>query len=237
MKAALFRCFGGTETLAWADAETPQPKRNEIRVRVRASSINPVECEIREGAFRLLTGRRFPMIAGHDVAGEVEALGEEASRFRIGERVFAMRKAFTGGAHAEFAIVPEAAAAPIPDGVTTEDAGVVPLAALTAWQALHDLGRLASGQRVLINGASGGVGTFAVQLARVAGAEVTGVCSQANADLVRRLGASEVIEVVGRGGDGRRPRGSRSPPESRRGDQAPRSRGHIERDRAEAIRP
>jgi NADPH:quinone reductase-like Zn-dependent oxidoreductase len=194
MKAVLFRRFGGTDVLEWTDTGDPQPGRGEIRVRVRASSVNPFEPEIREGAFKILTGRRFPMIAGHDVAGEVEALGEGVSRFRTGDRVFAMRNAFSGGAHGELAIVPESSAAPIPEGVSTKDAGVVPLSALTAWQALHELGGLAPGQRVLINGASGGVGTFAIQLARVAGAEVTGVSSQANADLVRRLGASEVID-------------------------------------------
>ncbi|MHC4955255.1 MAG: NAD(P)-dependent alcohol dehydrogenase [Planctomycetota bacterium] len=194
MKAVLFRRFGGSDVLEWADTESPRPKPGEIRVRVRASSINPVEWEIREGRFTLLTGRRFPMIAGHDLAGEVDAVGEGATRFRVGERVFAMRKAFSGGAHAELAVVPEVAATRIPEGVATEDAGVVPLAALTAWQALHQLGGLATGQHVLINGASGGVGTFAIQLARVAGAEVTAVCSQANADLVRRLGASNVID-------------------------------------------
>ncbi len=194
MKAALFRRFGGPDVLEWTDTEKPQPKRGEIRVRVRASSVNQFECEIREGAFKVLTGRRFPMIAGHDIAGEVEALGEGASRFRVGDRVFAMRKAFSSGAQAELAIVPESAAALVPEGVSTEDAGVVPLSALTAWQALHEIGHLASGQRVLVNGASGGVGTFAIQLARIAGAEVTGVCSQANADLVRRLGASAVID-------------------------------------------
>ena len=142
----------------------------------------------------MLTGRRFPMISGHDIAGEVEALGKEASRFQVGDRIFAMRKAFTSGAHAELAVVPEATAALVPDGVSMEVAGVVPLAALTAWQALDELGNLAPGQRVLINGASGGVGTFAVQFARLTGAEVTGVCSQANADLVRKLGATEVID-------------------------------------------
>ncbi len=194
MKAVLFRRFGGTDVLEWTDTDNPQPQPGEIRVRVRASSINPFECEIREGAFKMLTGRRFPMIAGHDVAGEVEALGEGTSRFRLGDRVFAMRKTFSSGAHAEFATVPESSAALVPEGVSTADAGAVPLAALTAWQALHELGGLASGQRVLINGASGGVGTFAIQFARVAGGEVTGVCSQANADLVRRLGASEVID-------------------------------------------
>ncbi len=194
MKAVLYRRFGETDVLEWVDTENPQPAPGEIRVRVRASSINPFECEIRAGAFKMLTGRRFPMIAGHDIAGEVEALGKGASRFRVGDRVFAMRKAFSGGAHAEFAIVPESSAALVPERVSTVEAGVVPLAALTAWQALHDLGDLASGQRVLINGASGGVGTFAVQFARIAGAEVTGVCSQPNADLVRRLGASEVID-------------------------------------------
>lgn len=194
MKAVLFRRFGGTEVLEWSDTEDPQPGPGEIRVRVRTSSINPFEPEIREGDFKILTGRRFPMIAGHDLAGEVEALGEGVSRFRLGDRVFAMREAFSGGAHAELAIVPETAAALVPEGVSTEAAGVVPLAALTAWQVLHDLAGVAPGHRVLINGASGGVGTFAVQFARVAGAEVTGVCSQANAGLVRRLGASEVID-------------------------------------------
>ena len=98
MKAVLFRRFGGTDVLEWTETENPQPKRGEICVRVRASSINPFECEIREGAFKMLTGRRFPMIAGHDIAGEVEALGEGSSRFRIGDRVFAMRKAFSSGA-------------------------------------------------------------------------------------------------------------------------------------------
>ena len=88
------------------------------------------------------------MIAGHDIAGEVEAVGEGVSRFRVGDRIFAMRKAFSGGAHAELAVVPESSAALIPDGVSTEDAGVTPLAALTAWQVLHELGGLASGQRV-----------------------------------------------------------------------------------------
>ncbi len=194
MKGALFRRFGGTDVLEWTDIVDPEPKPGEICVRVRASSINPFECEIREGAFKMLTGRRFPMISGHDMAGEVETLGEGSSRFQVGDRVFAMRKAFSNGAHTELAVVPESAAALIPAGVSMKDAGVVPLAALTAWQALHEFGGLASGQRVLINGASGGVGTFAVQFANAAGARVTGVCSQANMDLVEKLGAREVID-------------------------------------------
>jgi NADPH:quinone reductase-like Zn-dependent oxidoreductase len=198
MKAVLFRRFGGPDVLEWADTEDPQAGRGEVRVRVRASSVNQFECEIRDGTFKLLTGRRFPMIAGHDIAGEVEALGEGASRFRVGDRVFAMRRAFSSGAQGELAVVSESAAALVPGGVSMKDAGVVPLSALTAWQALHELGHLASGQRVLINGASGGVGTFAVQLARVAEAEVTAVCSRGNADLVRRLGATAVIDYKAR---------------------------------------
>jgi len=161
MKAVLFRRFGRTDVLELGDVEDPMPKPGEIRVRVRASSINAFECEIREGAFKILTGRRFPMITGHDIAGEVEALGKGSSRFKVGDCVFAMRKAFSNGAHAELAVVPESAAAPIPRGVSTKDAGVVPLAALTAWEALHDLGGLTDGQRVLINGASGDVGILA----------------------------------------------------------------------------
>jgi NADPH:quinone reductase-like Zn-dependent oxidoreductase len=95
------------------------------------------------------------MIAGHDIAGEVDAVGEGVPRLRVGDRVFAMRKAFSGGAHAELSIVPESSAALVPRGISTEDAGVVPLSALTAWQALHELGYLVSGQRVLVKGASG----------------------------------------------------------------------------------
>lgn len=194
MKAMMFRRFGGDDVLEWGDVEDPAPKAGEIRVRVRASSINPFEFEIREGRFKLLTGRRFPKITGHDIAGEVDAVGAGASRFGVGDRVYAMRKTFSGGAHAELAVVPESAGARIPEGVSTTDAGVVPLAALTAWQALHDHAGLATGHRVLVNGASGGVGTFAVQFARAAGAEVMAVCSRANADLVRSLGASGVID-------------------------------------------
>ena len=194
MKAVIFQRFGETDVLEWAELPKPIPGPDEIRVRVRAFSINPFECQIREGAFRMLTGGNFPMIAGHDIAGEIEAVGDGVQRFQIGDPVFTMRKAFSGGAQAEFAVVPESGVALIPGGLSMSDAGVVPLAALTAWQSLYELGNLEPGQRVLVNGASGGVGIFAVQFARVTGAEVTAVCSEANQNRVRKLGAARVID-------------------------------------------
>ena len=164
-------------------------------VRVRASSVNPIDWKVRQGDLKLVTGQKFPKIPGRDVAGEVAAVGSNVIRFKVGDRVYGMAADGTGGANAEYAVLAGPATAFIPDSLSFEQAGAVPLAALTALQALRDQAQVLSGDRVLINGASGGVGSFAVQLAKALGAgEVTGTCGAENLDLVRSLGADHAID-------------------------------------------
>ncbi|MCB2378953.1 NAD(P)-dependent alcohol dehydrogenase [Hymenobacter sp. BT635] len=193
MKAIYFEHYGPAEVLRYGEQPTPSPQPDQILVHVRASSVNPVDWKVRDGSLRLLTGQSFPKIPGRDVAGVVAAVGENVTRFQPGDRVYGMPDG-VGGANAEYALLPHEAAAFIPETLNFEEAAAVPLGAITALQALRDKGQLLSGDRVLINGASGGVGTFAVQLAKALGAgEVTGVCGPDNAELVRSLGADRVL--------------------------------------------
>ena len=195
MNAIYFEEYGSADVLRYGEQPKPMPKADQILVRVRASSINPIDWKVRQGELKLITGQKFPKIPGRDVAGEVVAIGANITRFKIGDRVYGMPNDGVGGANAECALLAEAVAAFIPANLTFEEAGAVPLAALTAFQALHQHGQLLSGDRVLINGASGGVGTFAVQIAKALGAgEVTGVCGPDNAELVRSLGADRVLD-------------------------------------------
>lgn len=193
MKAIYFEQYGPAEVLRYGDQPTPTPAANQILVRVHASSVNPVDWKVRAGSLRLVTGASFPKIPGRDVAGTVAAVGESVTRFQPGDRVYGMPDG-VGGANAEYAVLPEQAVAFIPEKLSFEQAAAVPLGAITALQGLRDKGQLLSGNRVLINGASGGVGTFAVQLAKALGAgEVTGVCGPDNSELVRSLGADRVL--------------------------------------------
>ncbi|QNH61087.1 NAD(P)-dependent alcohol dehydrogenase [Hymenobacter sediminicola] len=194
MKAAYFEQYGPAEVLQFGEQPTPILKANQILVRVRASSVNPIDWKVRSGELKILTGRSFPKIPGRDVAGEVAAVGDNVTRFRIGDRVYGMPNDGVGGANAEYALLFETGAAFIPEQLSFEQAGAVPLAAITALQGLYTHGRLLSGDRVLINGASGGVGSFAVQIAKALGAgEVTGVCSTTHKELVQTLGATRVL--------------------------------------------
>lgn len=197
MKAAVIYSYGDPDVLQIADVERPQIKPDQLLVKVYASSINPVEWKMRKGMLKLLTGSQFPMILGFDVSGEVSEIGSQITQFKPGDLIYARLDQPTGGAYAEYAVVSEKAAALKPTNVTHEQAAAVPLAAMTALQALRDEGRLEVGQKVLINGASGGVGTFAVQIAKVLGAgEITGVCGSKNIDLVKSLGADRVIDYT-----------------------------------------
>lgn len=194
MKAIRFHQFGAPEVLRFEQAPSPTPGRGEVLVRVRAAAVNPKDCFVRKGKFRWLTGRRFPQLLGHDFAGEVKELGAGVGEFRVGDAVYGMLPPWRTGAYAEELAVSSKHLAAAPAGLSFVQAAAIPLAALTALQALRDLGRVQSTDRVCLNGASGGVGTFAVQLASTFGAHVTAVCSERNAELCTRLGAADVID-------------------------------------------
>ncbi|MBD2360826.1 NAD(P)-dependent alcohol dehydrogenase [Anabaena minutissima FACHB-250] len=195
MKAVIIRRYGATDVLQYEELEQPQIKPDELLVRVHASSVNPIDWKTRKGMLSFLTGNKFPMILGFDVAGEVVAVGSQVTRFRVGDAIYGSTK-FPGGAYAEFAAVPENLAALKPTNLSYEEAATVPLAAMTALQALRDLGHILPRQKVLINGAAGGVGMFAVQIAKAFNAEVTGVCSTKNLEFVKSLGADRVIDYT-----------------------------------------
>lgn len=196
MLAVGFKHYGPPETLVPLQVSIPEPRESELLVRVAATSVNPIDWRIRRGELRLLTGAH-PFIPGADVAGVVERVGPGVSKFAPGQRVFAMISGLAGGGYAQFVPVAEAHAARVPDGVTLAEAAGVPLAGLTALQALRDRAHLAPGARVLVNGASGGVGSLAIQIARRLGAgHVVGVCSGRNTEWVRQLGADEVIDYT-----------------------------------------
>jgi NADPH:quinone reductase-like Zn-dependent oxidoreductase len=196
VKAILQRGYGGPEVLQLTETERPAAADGEVLVRVRAASANPLDWHYMRGEPRIMrvsSGLRKPKqeSVGVDFAGTVEAVGSTVARFKPGDEVFGGKS----GAFAEYVSVPEDKAITLkPANVTFEEAAAVPVAAITALQALRDRGHVQQGQRVLINGASGGVGTFAVQIAKSFGATVTAVCSARNADLVAEIGADEVID-------------------------------------------
>jgi len=198
MQAIVYRCYGPPEVLQYEEIEPPVPAEDELLVRVRSASVNPLDWHYMRGSpyiMRLGSGLGAPKVQGlgTDFAGTVEAVGRKVTRFKPGDEVF-------GGGDGSFAqqlVVRESAAlATKPAHVSFEQAAAIPIAGVTALQALRDEGRIAPGMKVLINGASGGVGTFAVQLAKHFGAEVTGVSSTRNVELVRSLGADHVIDYT-----------------------------------------
>lgn len=197
MKAVVFRKYGGVECLTLEEVEIPRIRDDEVLVKNRASSVNPLDWKILKGQLRVITGLSRPRIRtlGFDVCGEVVETGNEVKFFREGDRIYA-RTTIRGGAFAEYSAIPERIAARAPLTLSDAEAASVPLASLTALQALRDRGRLQEGQKVLINGGSGGVGTFAVQIAKVFGSEVTAVCSGDNAGFVQLLGACSIIDYT-----------------------------------------
>lgn len=201
MKAIVYTEYGSPDVLRLEDLAKPVPKDNEVLVKVHASSVNAGDWHLlRADPFlvRLMFGLLKPRIniLGADIAGKVEAVGGGATRFQSGDAVFGDISGSGFGAFAEYACVPEAVLAPKPAGLTFAEAAAVPAASVTALQALRDTGKIQPGQKVLINGASGGVGTFAVQIAKSFGAEVTGVCSTRNLERVRALGADHAIDYT-----------------------------------------
>jgi len=197
MKAAVYRRYGPPEAVVQIeDVEKPVPKDNEVLIKVRAASVNPLDCVVKGPPYivRVMFGLRKPkdVRLGVDVAGHVEAVGRTVIQFKPGDAVFGSCR----GAFAEYACASESKVVLKPDKVTFEQAASVPVAALTALQGVRDKRQVKPWQKVLINGAAGGVGTFAVQIAKSFGAEVTGVCSTRNVDMVRSIGADHVIDYT-----------------------------------------
>ncbi len=197
MKAIASPKYGPPEVLQLREVEKPAPDGNQVLMEVHAASLNPAESHMRKGELmaRLFSGLFRPKetMLGADIAGRVEAVGGNVTRFKPGDEVFG-RKAPNG--LAEYVCASENALALRPANMTFEQAAAIPVAAITALQSLRDAGQIQPGQNVLINGASGGVGTFTVQIAKTFGAHVTGVCSTRNLDLVRSLGADRVIDYT-----------------------------------------
>jgi NADPH:quinone reductase-like Zn-dependent oxidoreductase len=191
VKAVTIRNYGGPEQLRYEEVLAPQAGPGQVLVRVHAASINPVDYKVASGAFRALGSLTFPWIPGSDLSGVIVGVGPGATGFADGTPVFGH---CPSGAYAELAVAPAATVARKPEAVTHVEAASIPIAAQTAWQALFDHGQLQAGQSVLIHAAAGGVGSFAVQLARWKGATVIGTASADNADYVRSLGADRVID-------------------------------------------
>ena len=201
MKAFVLGSYGSSDHLDLTAVDTPVPAADEVLVRVRATSVNPYDWHHMRGEPRVARlmpgtlGLRAPKlrILGGDMAGQVEAVGEDVTEFRPGDDVFALLEQ---GGFAEYVSVPERLLARKPANLSYEQAAAVPMAATTALLSLRDVARIEPGQKVLVNGASGGVGTFAVQIARALGARADAVCSLPNADLARSIGADDVIDYT-----------------------------------------
>ena len=204
MQAIVINRFGGPDVLeVVSDHPPPSPAANQVLIKVHAAGINPLDWKIREGQLKFLLGARFPMILGNDVSGEIVAVGRDVLHFTVGEEVFGMldtapQPSWTGfarsGAYAELAVTREDTLARKPQSMPHREAASVPLAALTAYQSLVHKAGIKPGDEVLINGASGGTGIFAVQIAKALGGTVTAVCSAGNHEMVAGLGADRVVD-------------------------------------------
>lgn len=195
MRAAVLPRYGPPQVLEIRQLPRPEILPGRVLVQVHAAGINPIDWRIRSGSLRLVLPVRLPMVLGYDISGVVVEVGAGVSEFRPGEEVYAFLDTFrTGGGYAEYALVSPLVLARKPARLGHVEAAAVPLAALTALQALRDLGELRPHSQVLVNGAAGGVGSFAVQIARILGAEVTGVCGPANVEFVRQLEVDRVLD-------------------------------------------
>lgn len=194
MKAIVAHEYGGPEVLKLEDVPVPEAKENEILVRLIASGVNPADPLILGGKFAKEFGTHLPLILGYEMAGVVVKAGAKVTKLKVGDAVYAYL--LWGGGWAEYCISTEGESAAKPESLTFVEASAVPLAALTAWQALVDIGKLKAGQTVLIHGGSGGVGSFAIQIAKARGARVIATASTANQDLLKQLGADVAIDYT-----------------------------------------
>lgn len=196
MKAIVIHDYGTIEQLTETDMPMPELNHKDVLIKVRAAAVNPVDCAIRSGWFKERFQYPMPYILGWDVAGEVEEVGAEASHFEKGDFVFSRSDSRRNGAYAEYIAVDEAFVAKMPRNLSFTEAASIPLVGLTAWQAVVDEAQLKSGERILIHAGAGGVGTFAIQLAKSIGAYVITTASSRNRDFLLSLGADEVIDYT-----------------------------------------
>lgn len=194
MKAFVLDRYGKQRALRRADIPTPELRDDEVLIEVHAAGVNQLDSRLRDGAFKLILPYRLPLILGHDVAGVVARVGPRVRQFKEGDEVYARADDLRIGTFAEFVPVKETSLAPKPRALTMEEAASIPLVGLTAWQALVERARLAKGQKVFVQAGSGGVGTFAIQLAKHLGATVATTTSTTNVALVKSLGADVVID-------------------------------------------
>lgn len=194
MKAIVINQYGGPEELHEVDIAKPEVADGSVLVAIAATSINPIEWKIREGYLQQMLPWKFPIVLGFDLAGTVVEVGKGVTKWQVGDRVAARRATTQEGTYAEYTTVSEQDLALIPEEISFAVAAATPLASLTAWQSLHDIANIRSGQRVLIHAGAGGVGQFAIQFAKLAGAYVITTASPDNTTLLRQLGADEVID-------------------------------------------
>lgn len=194
MKALIFKRYGKSDQTVFADIPKPALKPDEILVRVHAAGLNPIDTMIPKGSFKPILRFQLPATLGSDLAGVVVETGNRVTRFKVGDAIFASVFDLGTGSLAEFAVVPESAAALKPLNLDFVQAASIPMVGLTAWQALKERARVKPGHKVFIPAGSGGIGTFAIQLAKHLGAKVGTTTSTANVDLVRSLGADEIVD-------------------------------------------
>ena len=196
MKAIVIHSYGGPDVLKYEDAPRPEPKEDEVLIRVIAASVNPVDVAVRSGKYADYFHTKLPLIPGMDAAGVVEKIGTKVTTFKTGDSVYAFFTLANEGGYAQFVIAKENELAPKPKSLTYEEAAAVPAVGSTAWQALVDGADLTSGQTVLIHGGSGGVGHCAIQIAKARGARVIATASTANQDFLKKLGVDQAIDYT-----------------------------------------
>jgi NADPH:quinone reductase-like Zn-dependent oxidoreductase len=197
-KAVRIHAFGGLDQLVYEDAPVPKINADDVLVKVHAASVNPVDWKIREGYLKDFIPHQLPLTLGWDFAGEVVAVGEQVKNWKIGDAVYARPDLGRDGSFAEYIAVRGSEIAAKPASLNWQQAAAVPLTALTAWQALYEIANLKAGERVLIQAGAGGVGSFAIQLAKLRGAHVYTTSSSRNIELLKSLGADEVIDYTSR---------------------------------------
>lgn len=198
MKAVVIREFGDRSKMIFTDVAQPMTLEGEVLIKIKASGVNPVDCKIREGLLKNAFQHKFPLILGWEMSGIIEEVGYGARRFQKGDEVYAYtrRPLIQNGTYAEYIVIPQSYVTLKPKNLSFEEAACVPLAGLTAYQSLYEKAKVKDGDSVLILGASGGVGSFAVQLAKLTGAKVTGVASFKNEGYINTLGADNFVDYV-----------------------------------------